>query len=152
MRISTDSAGTEGNSSSSEPVLSADGRYVAFQSVANNLVADDNNNAGDIFIRDTLNNTTTRISTDSAGTEGNNSSFATAISADGRYVAFYSVANNLVADDNNNVGDTFRVEYTSFVPDTDDDGLRDDVEMTVGTDISKVDTDGDGLSDYEELN
>lgn len=56
------------------PRVSADGRYVAFVSNATNLVAGDTNGVSDIFVRDTLNGTTTRVSLDSAGAQANNSS------------------------------------------------------------------------------
>jgi Tol biopolymer transport system component len=106
-RVSLDSAGVEGNGFSSEPSISGDGRYVAFQSAASNLVAGDNNGSDDIYVHDTVTATTTRVSVDSAGTEGNSSSSEPSISRDGRYVVFTSVANNLVAGDTNGWGDIY---------------------------------------------
>jgi Tol biopolymer transport system component len=108
-RVSVDSNGTEGDSDSYYPSISADGRYVAFESDATNLVAGDTNSVPDIFIYDTQTGTTTRVSVDSSGTQGDNSSSAPSISADGRYVAFQSDATNLVADDTNAYSDVFRV-------------------------------------------
>ena len=106
-RVSVDSAGTEANDNSFRAALSADGRYVAFESIASNLVAGDNNRTWDIFLHDTQTGITTRVSVDSAGTEGNGGSYWAALSADGRYVAFESIASNLVAGDNNGVRDIF---------------------------------------------
>ncbi len=106
-RISTDSAGGQANLASQVRAISADGRYVAFNSVAPNLVAGDTNGVRDAFIKDTVTGVTTRISTDSAGGQGNNNSYVYAISADGRYVAFHSLASNLVAGDTNGQRDAF---------------------------------------------
>jgi hypothetical protein len=106
-RISVAGSGVQGNHDSSKPAISADGRYVAFQSSASNLVAGDTNGAEDVFVRDTQMGTTTRVSVDASGVEGNTSSFEAAISTDGRYVAFGSRANNLVAGDTNGTEDVF---------------------------------------------
>ncbi len=95
-RVSTDAAGGQGNAGSFSPSISADGRYVAFYSYASNLVPGDTNGAGDIFVKDTLTGATARVSTDAAGGQGNVGSYNPSISADGRYVAFLSLASNLV--------------------------------------------------------
>jgi Tol biopolymer transport system component len=96
-RVSIDSAGAEGDSGSTSAAVSADGRYVAFQSQAQNLVAADTNNAGDIFVHDRQTGQTTRVSVSSSGAEAQGASNDPAISADGRFVAFVSDAANLVA-------------------------------------------------------
>lgn len=106
-RVSIASDGTEGNDSSTSPAISADGRFVAFGSHASNLVADDTNNERDIFIHDRQTGETTRLSVASNGTQGNDYSGSPAISADGRFVTFFSVADNLVAGDTNSWGDIF---------------------------------------------
>ena len=106
-RVSTSSAGVEGNSPSYASAISADGRYVLFSSDATNLVAGDTNWCRDAFIKDTLTGVTTRVSTSSAGVQGGGDSFVSAISADGRYVAFSSDATNLVAGDTNGTYDAF---------------------------------------------
>ncbi|MCA9778834.1 MAG: PD40 domain-containing protein [Candidatus Eremiobacteraeota bacterium] len=106
-RISVDSAEAEANGGSSAISISSDGRFVAFFSTATNLVPGDNNGFIDVFLRDTLNGTTTRVSLDSQGNEGNGDSFAGVASDDGRFVAFYSEASNLVAGDANNASDIF---------------------------------------------
>ncbi len=106
-RVSVDSAGNEGDAASYSPSISADGRYVAFYSYAANLAAGDNNSSYDVFVHDRQTGQTTRVSVDSAGNEGNASSYNATISADGRYVAFESWASNLVAGDNGDILDVF---------------------------------------------
>jgi hypothetical protein len=106
-RLSVDSNGMQGNFDSSSPSISTDGRFVAFRSLASNLVSGDTNGTWDIFLRDMLTHTTTRISVDSNRVEGNNASEFPAISANGRYVAFGSYASNLVSGDTNNMPDIF---------------------------------------------
>jgi hypothetical protein len=80
---------------------------VVFVSFATNLVAGDTNGKRDIFLRDTQENTTTRISVATDGTEGDNYSTTPSVSADGRYVVFSSYATNLVAGDTNGFNDIF---------------------------------------------
>jgi Tol biopolymer transport system component len=112
-RVNVGPLGVQANQLSTLPqrgdYVSGDGRYVAYMSFANNLVAGDTNAAWDIFLRDRLNGTTERISVNSAGQQGNGlcGLFGISISNDGRYVAFYSEANNLVAGDTNGAGDIF---------------------------------------------
>lgn len=108
QRISANSTDFQaGNGDSFSPTVSASGRYVAFASAANNLVAGDTNDHLDVFLRDTCAGaaagctpTTTRVSLSTAGAEGNGDSSGPSISADGRYVAFESLATNLVAGTN----------------------------------------------------
>jgi putative cell wall-binding protein/Tol biopolymer transport system component len=91
-----------GNGHSYDPAVSADGRYVAFESNASDLVATDGNSDRDIFVRDMQTGTTTLVSVNDAGTDsGNSDSYDAAISADGRYVAFESDASDLVPSDPN---------------------------------------------------
>jgi hypothetical protein len=97
---------------STEPALSAHGRYVAFESSATNLVPHDTNRLADVFVRDRRTGKTTRVSVDSRGRQGggdrtNNGSNAPAISANGRYVVFHSADSNLVRGDTNRVFDIF---------------------------------------------
>jgi Tol biopolymer transport system component len=106
-RVSVDSNGTQGNNGSLDPSISADGRYIAFRSFANNLVSGDTNNTFDIFVYDTVANTTRIVSVDDNGTQGNDDSSRPSISADGRYVAFVSYASNLVSGDTNYTSDIF---------------------------------------------
>ncbi len=107
-RVSVDSAGDRGNNSSGPPSISADGRFVAFKSFASNLVPEDTNNQPDIFVRDLLTKTTTRISGDLADRNpGFYSPDGPSISADGKFVAFESSVSNLVPGDTNNATDVF---------------------------------------------
>ncbi|MFO1036405.1 MAG: hypothetical protein U1E45_06145 [Geminicoccaceae bacterium] len=110
--VSLGTEGRQGNSHSFGPAISADGRYVAFYSLASNLVANDTNGALDVFVRDRLNATTTRVSVGPGGVQGNgtNSIFPlqhVAMSADGGVVAFLSDASNLVPGDTNGTLDVF---------------------------------------------
>jgi Tol biopolymer transport system component len=95
-RLSVSSTGEEGKGDSVNPSISGDGRFVAFESAAWNLVADDTNSASDVFVHDRQTGTTTRVSVSGSGDQANSHSFAPAISADGRYVAYESYAKNLV--------------------------------------------------------
>ncbi|MEO6709497.1 MAG: calcium-binding protein [Planctomycetota bacterium] len=106
-RVSVTSAGVQGNSGSLETAISGDGRYVAFESYANNLVPGDTNGAVDVFLRDRLNATTERLSVTTSGLQVSGSSLEPSISADGRYIAFHSFATNLVAGDTNGMSDMF---------------------------------------------
>jgi Tol biopolymer transport system component len=106
-RVSIASSGIEANNVSKNPSISKDGRYVAFSSDASNLVAGDANGEPDIFVHNRNAGDTTRVNVTSSGIEANNDSSASSISADGRYVAFESDANNLVAGDANGTSDIF---------------------------------------------
>ncbi len=106
-RVSISTGGSEGDIRSFPYGISADGGYVLFYSEATNLVTGDTNAVGDVFIRDTQLNTTTRVSVSTAGVEGNGESYAYGISADGRYALLSSEATNLVTGDTNAVGDVF---------------------------------------------
>jgi Tol biopolymer transport system component len=106
-RVSVSSTDNQANQDCFTPSISADGRFVAFNSSASNLVPGDTNNENDIFVRDLLTNTTTRVSVSGAGNQGNRRSSSPSISADGRFVAFSSEASNLVPGDTNNNEDIF---------------------------------------------
>ena len=105
--VSVDSVGTQGSEGSGGPSLSADGRLVTFASDATNLVPGDTNGAKDIFVRALDTGELVRVSVDSAGTQGDDSSFSPVISADGRSVTFASTATNLVPGDTNGAEDIF---------------------------------------------
>lgn len=109
-RISVASDGSQGNDESTEPSISADGRYVAFWSRASNLVSDDTNDVPDVFVYDRQSEQIRRVSVDSDGAQGNDASSSSSrsyISSDGRYIAFVSGASNLVSGDTNNEADIF---------------------------------------------
>jgi Tol biopolymer transport system component len=106
-RVSVGPGGRQGNYDSSEPTISADGRFVAFESGASNLVAGDTNHRLDVFVRDRKLQVTRRVSVGSGGQQANTASYFPAISADGRFVVFTSYASNLVVGDTNGTGDVF---------------------------------------------
>jgi len=87
--------------------ISNDGRYVVFGSIANNLVANDTNNFDDIFLRDRVAGTTERVSVATGGTEGNGHSMYGSVSDNGRFVAYFADASNLVPGDSNGASDIF---------------------------------------------
>jgi Tol biopolymer transport system component len=111
-RVSVASDGSQSNNSSGLPSISSDGRFVAFMSNATNLVPGDTNtfcpgpfgiflNCADIFVHDLQTGETTLVSVASDGAQANNLSFESALSANGRFVAFTSIASNLIPDDSN---------------------------------------------------
>ncbi|MCG3116923.1 MAG: Ig-like domain-containing protein [Candidatus Manganitrophus sp. SA1] len=106
-RISIGPSGTQGNGLSRRPFLGGGGRYVAFESTASNLVAGDANGVQDLFVRDREAGTTRRVSVDSSGQEGNEMSWGSKMSGDGRFIIFESQASNLVPDDTNGFTDIF---------------------------------------------
>ncbi|MBI5957664.1 MAG: PD40 domain-containing protein, partial [Chloroflexi bacterium] len=107
-RVSVDSGASQANSSSTNPSISANGRFIIYESTASNLVTNDTNNSKDIFVYDKDTAQTSRVSlaSDNSQTSSGESSSAV-ISGDGRYVTFYSTAANLVANDTNGLGDIF---------------------------------------------
>lgn len=106
-RVSVSSDGTQGNADSGVRSISADGRYVAFDSWASNMVTDDTNNAHDVFVHDRQTGQTSRVSIASDGNQASSGASGGSISADGRYVTFYSGSSDLVIGDTNNTGDVF---------------------------------------------
>jgi Tol biopolymer transport system component len=106
-RVSVDSAGAQGNDYSYWATISSDGRFVAFQSFATNLVAGDTNSCADVFVRDRQAGTTERVSLGSAGAQANGPCYLPSISADGRHVQFMGAATNLVPSDSNGCVDVF---------------------------------------------
>ena len=107
VRVNVSTAGVQAAGSSSQAVLSATGRYVAFVSGAANLVPGDRNHVRDTFVRDLRTSRTSRISVSSAGVESDGASGKPSISADGRIVGFPSAATNLVPADRNGFQDIF---------------------------------------------
>ena len=107
-RASLSSTSIQGNGDSQTPCVSADGRYLAFESRAANLVPGDTNGESDVFVRDRQLGTTQRVSVSSSGAQGDGQgSFGAAITPDGRYVAFLSYSTNLVTGDTNGRIDAF---------------------------------------------
>ena len=106
-RVSVATDGAEGDGRSSSASLSADGRFVLFESDATDLVSGDANDATDIFLRDLSTGAVVLVSVAEDGTQGDDRSANPAISGDGRFVAFESRAGNLVSDDGNSATDIF---------------------------------------------
>jgi Tol biopolymer transport system component len=95
------------NRGSSNPTISRDGTVVAFMSGASNLVSGDTNGWIDVFVCELGTGRIERVSLSSSGEQGNGDSILPALSADGRFVGFKSIATNLVAGDLNNLVDVF---------------------------------------------
>ncbi len=96
-RLNLSRQGEQTNGPSNRPVISADGRYVAFESTATNLILGDTNGFSDIFVVDVITGAIDMLSLDASGTRANNSNFRPSISSTGRYVSFESSATNLVS-------------------------------------------------------
>jgi hypothetical protein len=111
-RLSVDTTWHPGNAASCASFnttmpMSGDGRYIAFDSLASNLVLGDTNNSSDVFVQERATGKLVRVSVSSSGAEGNSWSVDPAISSTGRYVVFRSAASNLVANDTNGSEDIF---------------------------------------------
>ncbi len=117
-RVNVASDGSQANrrSYSYEAAVSGDGRTVAFESDAGNLVPGDDNNSWDVFVHDRATGRTERVNVASDGSQANHISSGAAVSGDGRTVAFRSYADNLVPGDSNNWGDVFVAERAASGP------------------------------------
>jgi Tol biopolymer transport system component len=126
-RVSVDSGGAQADSGSELPAVSADGRWVSFDSEATNLVPGDTNGQADIFVHDLQTGATTRVSVATGGAQGDDGVYGSSLSADGRYVAFGGYATNLVANDTNAQIDAFvhdRLTGTTTRVSVDSGGLQ----------------------------
>jgi WD40-like Beta Propeller Repeat len=103
--VSVSTSGAQGNGRSESPSISGDGRWVAFDSTASNLVAGDDNDSSDVFVHNMKTGRTKLVSVSNSGTPGNKRSDWPSISASGRLVAFETKATNLVAGDTNSFQD-----------------------------------------------
>ncbi|MEO7442455.1 MAG: hypothetical protein ABIW46_02860, partial [Acidimicrobiales bacterium] len=110
-RVSVGSDGAQSSSGGNIPAISADGRFVAFES-SSGLVAGDTNNSSDIFLYDRQLADVARVSVTSGGQQANGPSASASITNDGRLVAFSSNATNLVAGDTNGAPDVFVADRT----------------------------------------
>jgi Tol biopolymer transport system component len=159
VRVSVRSDGTEADQASAAPSISSDGRYVAFESFATNLVAADGNLLFDVFVHDRDADgdgifdeagelSTVRVSVRSDGTEADQASAAPSISSDGRYVAFVSDATNLVANDTNTSTDVFVHDR-----DVDENGTFDEAGgvSTVRVSVDSVGAEGDNNSNFPSI-
>ncbi len=106
--VSRSAQGQLGNDDSIEANLAADGRHVAFSSKASNLVPGDDNGKSDVFVVDTTTGSIVRASVDPQGGEVDKESWQPDLSADGAFVAFRSLSDDLVANDRNGKEDVFR--------------------------------------------
>jgi Tol biopolymer transport system component len=106
-RVSVSSIGVEANDRSRGASVSADGRYVAFESFASNLVAGDDNGVIDVFIHDLRTDSTILVSRSSTGASANGGSLGASLAADGRRIVFSSAGSNLVPGDTNEATDMF---------------------------------------------
>lgn len=114
VSVENNSVNSDGNNDSDHPSISGNGDFVAFRSAASDLVSGDTNNLRDVFVRQMSNNTTTRVSVDSAELEAvGGDSFNPTISETGQFVAFASEGTNLVAGDGNGVRDIFVRDRTN---------------------------------------
>jgi Tol biopolymer transport system component len=104
----TSTTGVQGNAACHHPCITQDGRFVAFDSWADNLVAGDTNSSADVFRKDLQTGETVRCSTDSGGNQASGQSYYAGISDDGRFISFFSSAADLVPDDTNEADDVFR--------------------------------------------
>ena len=133
-RISVSTTGVAGNGISGSPSVSANGRYVAFTSKADNLVDDDTNDKRDIFVHDRVTGVIERLNLTPSATQANDDVDNSVISANGRYVAFTSKADNLVDDDTNDERDVFvhdrETDLTERVSVSSDGYQADDISVT----------------------
>lgn len=141
-RVSVDSIGLEGNGKSTRPAVSGDGRHIAFASDADNLVAGDTNLVRDIFVYDREVGTIVRVSVGLGGVQGDQKSDRPSISSDGRFVAFYSDATNMIDIDGNLARDIFVHDR-----DPDENGIFDESNgVTILASIGTNGFRGDGAS------
>lgn len=106
-RVSLTSTGGETNGQSSQPLISGDGRWIAYWSFADNIVPNDTNMNTDTFLYDTVNGTTIRVSVSSAGVEGDSATLPRGISEDGDWIVMSSYATNLTPGINNGLMNVF---------------------------------------------
>jgi hypothetical protein len=137
-RVSVASDGSQGNGTSEGSSISADGRFVVFDSNSTNLVPNDTNAAYDVFVRDRLLGTTERVSTDSTGAQVAGGGSAATISGDGRYVAFQSSSPDFVPNDTNGGGVYPHTGADAFVKDRTTGTVE---RVSVATDGTQADAD-----------
>lgn len=142
-RVSVGPSGVQADGDSFFPSISDDGRFVAFESDATNLVVGDTNLSSDIFVHDITTGQARRVSISSAGGQADGSSFAASISQTGRFVLFQSNATNLLVGDTNGLSDIFVHDR-----DTDGDGLFNEpgAIATTRVSVSSVGVEANGAS------
>ncbi|WP_127995561.1 beta strand repeat-containing protein [Piscinibacter defluvii] len=135
--VSSNAAGEVGNGTSTAAAVSADGRFVVFQSTASNLVSGDTNGVSDIFVKDLSSGEIRRVSVDAAGTPSNNASDLASVSADGQWITYRSAATNLVGGDTNAANDCFRVR-NPFLGDGASDTVHSSVAFRLPTEVEAL--------------
>ncbi len=118
-RVSVGINGEEANGPSIQPMMSVDGRFVAFLSEASNLVPGDTNGVQDLFLVDRQMGTTRRVSVSAAGEQANGSTLTFSMNPTGRYIVFESTASNLVPNDTNGTRDIFFFDRDGTPPSPD---------------------------------
>lgn len=111
VRVSVDDSGNGADADSDLPSVTLDGTRVFFFSAATNLAPSDTNGVADLFVRDLLNGTTTRVSVDPSGGDADGPSAFAHPTADGRHLVFESDATNLIVGDTNGVRDIFLLSF-----------------------------------------
>ncbi len=143
QNASTDSAGGQGFGDSTNATISGNGRFVAFQSEAS-FVVEDFDTAPDIYLKDLQTGELTLVTINDDGIKANGTSFTPSISNDGRFIAFRSAADNLVAGDDNGrpdifVADTETGQFQRIALESDTSGANPDlVEPTISGDGALV--------------
>ncbi len=112
-RVSVATDGTQGNGDSRHPAVSRDGRFVAFESAASNLVDDDLNGLSDVFVHDRTSGVTICVSRTEGGTSSDGGSYEPDLDGAGSIVVFSSDATDLVAGDGNGLRDVFAYDRSS---------------------------------------
>jgi len=165
---SQSSTGEGGNSISSGPAVSGNGRYIAFSSYSDNLVSSDTNGMQDVFVRDRQEGKTYMLSSRLDLLQANKASYWPALSSEARFVAFTSEATNLVGSDTNGKTDVFLRDWSSLAddplppPDSDGDGTPDPADGCpddpgkvspgqCGCSAPDIDTDLDSVADCVDL-
>jgi len=116
VRISVSSQDMQADGASARPAISADGRYVAFDSLATNLARSNTTGVRQVFVHDRTTHQTLLISAASLNQGGNFHSIAPTISDDGRWVVFEGLAANLIPNDTNAAPDVFVWDRTRVIP------------------------------------
>jgi Tol biopolymer transport system component len=117
-RVSVSSFGVQGDQPSLFPSITPDGRFVAFTSNSSNLFPGVTAGLDQVYVRDRTTGTTTLVSVNTTGQPGDGNSSRPSISANGRWVAFQSVATDLVGGDANGTSDIFVRDLSAVPPAT----------------------------------
>jgi hypothetical protein len=148
---------SNGNGDSGAPSVSADGRFIAFESWATDLVPNDTNGIKDVFVFDRTTGELSLVSHAAGSTSpGNSGSFNPMFAPAGAFLVFTSASSDMVAGDLNDDIDVFAVtlDTGASLSDTDGDGLNDNWELAAFSTLSygpNDDPDGDGATNRDEF-